>query len=204
MAGTHTTSRPAGIANETTSDEGASSKVGELASKGKDVAGAAAGTISEKRGELTQTAKTKAVEKADERRGMAVDKVKTVHSDLRDLTSSVRDKQPQVADALEAVLDRAEDMINYAEQTSVDEMARSLSTQARQRPAVVIGGMFAAGFLLARALKPVDGVIDTVTQGQETTGMTGYTGTQQPATLGTPRGTISGQLPQSTGTPVHV
>jgi uncharacterized phage infection (PIP) family protein YhgE len=191
MAGTHTTSRPSGIADDTTTSDGGSSKVGELASKGKDAAGAAVGTIKEQGSELQTTAKSKLTEKAEDSRKVAADKVRTVESDLRDLVGSVRDKQPQVGDAMEQALDRASSLVDYVETTPVDEMVTDLQQQARQHPWLMVGGMFAAGFLLSRALKPVDGVL----------GSGPGTGQRQLTSGG---GTVSGQLPQSTGTPVHV
>jgi flavin-binding protein dodecin len=191
MAGTHTTSRPSGIADDTTTSDGGSSKVGELASKGKDAAGAAVGTIKEQGSELQTTAKTKLTGKAEDSRKVAADKARAVESDLRDLVGSVRDKQPQVGDAMEQALDRASSLVEYVETTPVDEMVTDLQRQARQHPWLMVGGMFAAGFLLSRALKPVDGVL----------GSGPGTGQRQLTSGG---GTVSGQLPQSTGTPVHV
>jgi len=192
MAGTHTTSRPTGFAEETTPETG-SSKVGEITSKGKDVAGTAVSTIKEQGSELQSNAKTKITAKADDQRKVAAEKVRTVESDLRDLTDSVKDKQPQVGEAIEQALDRASSLVEYVENTPVEQMVTDLQRQAKQRPWLMVGGMFAAGFLLSRAVKPVDGVMDH-TSGQKQLGAgqtTGY-------------GTVSGQLPQSTGTPVHV
>jgi hypothetical protein len=177
MAGTHTTSRPTGFAEETTPETG-SSKVGELTSKGKDAAGSAVSTIKEQGSELQSNAMTKVSAKADDQRKVAAEKVRTVESDLRDLTESVKEKQPQVGEAIEHALDRAGSLVDYIETTPVDQMMTDLQRQARQRPWMLIGGMFAAGFLLSRAVKPVDGVLDSSSQ---------------------PR-----QIPQSTGTPVHV
>ena len=189
MAGTHTTSRPTGFAEETTPETG-SSKVGELTSKGKDAAGSAVSTIKEQGSELQSNAKTKITAQADDQRKVAAEKVRTVESDLRDLTESVKDKQPQVGEAIESALDRASSFVDYMENTPVDRMVTDLQRQAKQRPWLMVGGMFAAGFLLSRAVKPVDGVLDNDSS-QKQLGM-GHTGT------------VSGQLPQSTGTPVHV
>jgi ElaB/YqjD/DUF883 family membrane-anchored ribosome-binding protein len=190
MAGTHTTSRPAGIADDTTQDTGSSSKVGELASRGKDAAGAAAGTIKDKGSELLPTAKSKVTQKADSGKGVAVEKARGVESDIRELVDSVREKQPQVADAVESVLDRAGSVVDYVERTPVDAMASDLQRQVRQRPWIAIGAMFGAGLLLSRALKPVDGVIDHVRNDSSDT-------PQIPQRTG---GTVSGQT-RSVDTP---
>jgi len=190
MAGTHTTSRPTGFAEETTPETG-SSKVGELTSKGKDAAGSAVSTIKEQGSELQSNAKTKIAAKADDQKKVAVEKARTVETDLRELTDSVKEKQPQVGEALESVLDRANPIVEYIENTPVEQMMTDLQRQARQRPWLMIGGMFAAGFLLSRAAKPVEGVM-------------GGHGEQRQLGTGQPTGTISGQLPQTTGTPVHV
>lgn len=165
MAGTQTTSGPTGLATDTTEE---SSKVGELASRAQDAAGVAAGTLKEHGSELQATAKSKLTQKADDSRTMAVDRARGVESDLRELTSSIREKQPQVADALETALDRGASAIDYVENTSVNQLLTELTRQTRQRPLLAVGGMFAAGFLLSRALKPVDGVIDTVVNGSGT------------------------------------
>lgn len=190
MAGTHTTSRPAGFADETTSTEG-SSKVGDFASRAQDAAGAAAGTIKEHGSELQKTAKDKLATKADDGRTKAVEKVRDVESDLRELTSSVRDKQPQVADMLDSVIDRADSLVTYVENTSISHIAEDLRRQARQRPWAVIGGMFAAGFVLARALKPVDGVIEAGTHG--------HLGGQRSEVVG-----VGDTMPRSSGDPLRV
>jgi hypothetical protein len=183
MAGTHTTSRPTGLSDSTTAD-GGSSKVGEIATRGKEA-------VKEHGSELQKTAKSKVTQKADDGKSVAVEKARSVEGDLRDLVGSVREKQPQVADAVESVLDRATSLVDYVERTPVDEMTSDLSRQARQRPWLVVAGMFGAGFLLARAMKPVDGVIDHV-RGKDTPQIPQRTG-----------GTVSGQqLPTSTGTPV--
>jgi hypothetical protein len=203
MAGTHTTSRPTGFAEETTSTEG-SSKVGEIASKAQDAAGAAAGTLKEHGSELQKTAKDKVARKADDSRTMAVEKARTLESDLRDLTSSVREKQPQVADALETAIDKAGSVITYVENTSIEDITSDLGRQARQRPWLVLGGMFAAGFLLSRAVKPVDGVLDQVTSGSKGGSVGNYPTTTPKSTLSSPTGSTSGQLPRTTGSPLHV
>jgi len=190
MAGTHTTSRPAGIADDTTTENGSSSKVGELATRGKEAAGAAAGTIKERGSDLLPTAKSKVTEKADAGKSTVVEKARGVEGDLRDVVESVRDKQPQVADAVETVLDRATSMVDYVERTPVNEMASELSRQARQRPWLMLGAMFGAGLLLSRAMKPVDGVIDSV-RSPETPQIPQRTG-----------GTVSGQMTTDTPPPV--
>jgi len=182
MAGTHTTSRPTGIADDTTQDTG-SSKVGELASRGKEA-------VKDKGNELLPTAKSKVTQKADDGKTKAVDKARTVETDIRELVDSVREKQPQVADAVETVLDRAGSVVDYVERTPVNEMANELSRQARQKPWLVLGAMFGAGFLLSRAVKPVDGVIDSV-RSSDTPQIPQRTG-----------GTVSGQMTTADTPPV--
>jgi len=199
MAGTQTTSRSTGLAGETTPNE-ESSKVGELTSRATDVAGVAAGSLKEHGSELQKTAKSKLTQKADDSRTMAVDKARSVTSDLKDLSSSIREKQPQVADALENVLERGESAIDYLENTSATQLVSELTRQTKQRPLLAVGGMFAAGFLLSRALKPLDGVVDTVKNG------TGGAATgQQPyqPTTSIPSRTASSSL-QPSAPPVHV
>jgi len=198
MAGTHTTSRSTGIADSTTSSESGSSKVGELAEKGKDAAGTAASTIKEQSTELQNTAKTKLAEKANDSRKVAADKARDMEGDLRDIVDTVKDKQPQVGDALERALDSASSLVEYVETTPINEIATDLQRQAKRHPWFVVGGMFAVGFVMSRAMKPVDGVIS----GSGST--TGRSSSMQGSTPAMGTGTVSGQLPQTTGTPVHI
>jgi hypothetical protein len=118
----------------------------------------------------------------------------------------VREQQPQIADALENVIDRAKPLVDYVENTSIDQMVSEAQRQVRQRPWIAAAGMFAIGFALSRALKPVDGVIDTVTGGNEpaTTPQIPMGGTSTPSQLPQRTGagsSLDGALPQPAGAP---
>jgi ElaB/YqjD/DUF883 family membrane-anchored ribosome-binding protein len=173
--------------------------------KATDVAGSAVETLKERTGGLQSTAKDKLATKADDSRTQAVDKAREVETQLRDFTDTVREQQPQIADTLESVIDRARPLVDYVENTSIDQMVSEAQRQVRQRPWIAAAGMFAIGFALSRALKPVGGVIDSVTGGNEpATPQIPMGGTSTPSQLPQRTGagsSLDGALPQPAGAP---
>lgn len=185
MAGMQTTTPP-GIDDSKSGD----STAAELGAKAQDAAGAAVGTIRQQGSELQHVAREKAVKAADERRVQLVQSARGFEGDIRSIADSVRERQPAVGDVIEQAADRTASVLEYVERTPVDQIVSDMGQRARQHPAVVAASMFGAGFLIARALRPVDsGQSTTMQDAARTSGRPHrYNGGRSSASLATPGG----------------
>jgi len=148
---------------------GGATESGGVTEKAHEAADAAATVVKERSTELTTTAKNKVGKVVDERRDRLVSSARDVQTSAKDLADKVRDDQPQIADMIEQAAERASTLVEYVEQTQVSDIMTDAVTKARQRPWIVAAGMFGAGFLLARAARPVT-TPSTTPQRQLTTG----------------------------------
>jgi uncharacterized protein YjbJ (UPF0337 family) len=142
----------------------ASGKVSEAADKVKEATGAvrekageAAHTMLEKTSGVQEQVRTKAVDAAETRKGALVENARTVKEEIASTAEALRSNdKDSLASMVETASESVESVISYVERTPIDEMARELATQVRQKPLLFAAGMFGVGLVLARTFKPVD------------------------------------------------
>ena len=156
MTGTTTSGRSTGVGSDASGGETAMQKtqsaVGTATTKAKETGS----DLTHKASDQVEHAKHELVTKADDRKGVLADQARTLQEKLAEFATSVSDEQPKVGEAIEMVSSRASNLIDWVEQTPVEEMTRDLNTQLKRHPMLFAAGLFGAGFALTRVLKPVD------------------------------------------------
>lgn len=158
MTGTTTGSRSTGVGTQPGSSSGdsvaakAQSAVGTATEKAKDTSS----ELTHKASEQAGTAAHKIADKADDRKAELAAQARTLQDKMREFATSIGEEQPKVGEVVEQAADRAGAVIDWVENTPVEDMTQELNAQLRRHPMLFAAGMFGAGFALTRALKPVD------------------------------------------------
>ena len=137
----------------------------ELKNRAADVAGAvregasgAAAQVKQRASEMTRVIKEGIAEEAgrlfDEQKGKAASKVarygKVIHQSAHALRAV---KADGFADYVDAAAEKVEGINDYLEERNLAQVIEDVGEVARSHPGVMLGGMFVAGFALARFLK---------------------------------------------------
>jgi hypothetical protein len=183
MTGTTTGSRSTGVGTPAGNTGTGSASV---ADKAQEAVGTATTQVKETGTDLTNKAQEqveqaahKVADRADERKAELAEQARTMQDKLREFATSVSEEQPAIGGAVKDLVGRADRVIDWVEQTSVEDMSRDLRGQMRRHPMLFAAGMFGVGFALTRALKPVD---STALQSSSTGGsrqLTSGSSTQQ-------------------------
>lgn len=139
-------------------DDSVSSRVGDLAERGRQIVGEAAREAQQKVGSTTVRAQRRircqALGTANRRR-------RTIVSQGRDLTRESEKVAEQLrndgmdgpADLIEVASRELQDLVGYLDSTPVEGMLSDASMVVRQRPLAFLGAAFAVGFTTTRLLK---------------------------------------------------
>ena len=140
MAGTTTT--PQGGA-----DSGAKAQVQD---KAQEVAGQAKEQAQQAAGQAKSQIRTQ----VDQRSTQVGEQVSSQASDIRSVADTLREKgQDKPAKMVEQAASRIEGVGSYLTQSDADRILHDIEDFARQRPAAVIAGGMALGFVASRFLK---------------------------------------------------
>jgi YHS domain-containing protein/ElaB/YqjD/DUF883 family membrane-anchored ribosome-binding protein len=105
-------------------------------------------------GRTTSRARSKVQSMISEQKGKAAERIGSVSSAFRSVSQQLRDQDQaaiaQYADRAASSVDR---FSGYLKEHDAEEIIHQAEQYVRQRPALVIGGALAAGFLVARFLK---------------------------------------------------
>ena len=137
----------------------------ELKSRAADVAGAvresasgAAEQVKQRASEMTRAITGGIADEAgrlfDEQKGKAASKVarygKVIHQSAHALRAV---KADGVADYVDAAAEKVEGINEYLEERNLAQVIEDVGEVARRHPGMMLGGMFVAGFAMARFLK---------------------------------------------------
>jgi len=90
----------------------------------------------------------------DERKDKAATSLDTAGSAVRRTAHALRAvKAETVADYADAAGDALANAARFVEEANLEDLAKEATRFARRHPGVVIGGLFVAGFIVARAIK---------------------------------------------------
>lgn len=104
--------------------------------------------------QLMSKAKANASKHADSYVDQTGSKIRTIERATREAADKVRDEEPEfVTQAFEFVANAGDSAAKYFEENSSKKILNDAREFARERPAVVLGGLAAAGFLAGRFLK---------------------------------------------------
>lgn len=159
MTGTTTSSRSTGVGTGT----GTAGSGGSVAAQAKDAVSTATSKAKAQGTDLTHMAHEQVdaathrlTERADERKDVLAEQARSLQSKLEQFATSIADDQPKLGEAASEVVSRVGRLVDYVEQTPVEDMTKELRDKARTHPVLFAAGMFGIGFALTRALKPVD------------------------------------------------
>ena len=172
MTGTTTGSRSTGVGTAPVS--GGSG--GTVKDKAQDAVGTATTQVKETGSDLTHKAQEqvdknlhKVADRADERKAELAEQARSLQEKLEQFATSVSEEQPAIGGVVKDVVGRADRLIEFVEQTSVEDMGREVRVQMRRHPMLFAAGLFGVGFAVTRALKPVDTASLQLSSGSDTT-----------------------------------
>ena len=113
--------------------------------------------VKQKAGEIVETAKKATEERADNYISTASSHAHNISAATKGTSEKLRKTEPEfVAQGFDWLADQIDSVANYLDSKSASEITRDAKNFARKRPAAVIGGLAAFGFLAGRALKATD------------------------------------------------
>jgi hypothetical protein len=133
-------------------------RAAEVASSVRDGAAEAAETVKRKAGDMSKaisgTVKEEAERLFDEQKGKAASKVKRYGKAIQQAAHALKAvKAEGLAEYVDAAAEKVEGVTDYLEERNLAQVFEDAGEVARNHPAMTIGGMFIAGFALARFLK---------------------------------------------------
>ncbi len=134
-------------------------RAGEMRTEGESSGRRAAG----KGKEIFGKAQEKAKSLLASRKGKAAEGIERMAGSLRKTAKTLENEnQIGVSRYADQVAEKIEGASHYVRDTDIDQMIEDAESAVRNRPAIVLGGAFAAGILLARFLKSSPGHYRTV------------------------------------------
>lgn len=113
--------------------------------------------VKQKAGEIVETAKKATEERADNYISTASTHAHNISAATKGTSDKLRKTEPEfVAQSFDWLADQIDSVADYLDSRSAAEITRDAKNFARKRPAAVLGGLAAAGFLAGRALKATD------------------------------------------------
>jgi hypothetical protein len=133
-------------------------RAAEVASSVRDGAAEAAETVKRKAGDMSKaisgTVKEEAERLFGEQKGKAASKVKRYGKVVQQAAHALRAvKADPLAEYVDAAAEKVEGVTDYLEERNLAQVFEDAGELARKHPGMTIGGMFIAGFALARFLK---------------------------------------------------
>ena len=130
----------------------------EVASSVRETAAEATETVKQKAGDMGRaisgTVKEEAERLFEEQKGKAASKVKRYGKVIQQAAHALKAVKAQgLAEYADAAAERVEGVTEYLEERNLAQVLQDAGEVARKHPGMTIGGMFIAGFALARFLK---------------------------------------------------
>jgi YHS domain-containing protein/ElaB/YqjD/DUF883 family membrane-anchored ribosome-binding protein len=105
-------------------------------------------------GRATSRARSKVQSMISEQKGKAAERISSVSNAFRSVSQQLRDQdQAAIAQYADRAANSVDRFSGYLREHDAEEIINEAEHYVRQRPAWMIGGAFAAGFLMARFLK---------------------------------------------------
>lgn len=121
---------------------------------GRYAAGAAGSRFQAEAARASSRARTKVESMISERKGQAAERIGAVSNAFRSVSQQLRDQnQAAIAQYADRAAENVDRLSGYLQQHEAEEIISEAENFVRKRPALVIGGALAAGFLVARFLK---------------------------------------------------
>lgn len=108
-------------------------------------------------GHLAERASNLGFQQADERRETAAQRLRTLASSIRKVSSDMESEEPSMANLASTAADQTERLAGYLRNTDARHMLNTAEDFARRQPALFLGGAFLLGLAATRFIKAANG-----------------------------------------------
>ena len=136
-------------------------------------------------GHLAERASNLGFRQADDRRETAAERLDTLASSIRKVSSEMESEEPNMANLASTAAEQTERLAGYLRNTDARQMLNTAEDFARRQPALFLGGAFLLGLAATRFIKAANG-------GESTGSRAGRMGERASAGYGTAYGTGTG------------
>jgi len=103
--------------------------------------------------QAAQQAKDRAAQAVGEKRDEVADRIGGYSSAVRESARSLEDQDPNIAWFTSQAADRLQGVADYVRNRDFNDLRRDAEDFGRRHPAILLGGLFLAGFIVGGAIK---------------------------------------------------